>query len=108
MNPELWKQVDALLEEALDLPPEQRERFVEEACNGNEELRAEVISLVRAQSQASNFMERAAMKVAAQVRLGVVFYELLTNEQAFELFARRQEIDLRSDEQPVEYPGHRV
>ena len=67
MNPELWKQVDALLEEALDLPPEQRERFVEEACNGNEELRAEVLSLVRAQSQASNFMERSAMKVAAQV-----------------------------------------
>lgn len=66
MNPELWKQVDALFEEALDLPPEERERFVTEACNGNEELRAEVISLVRAQSQASNFMERSAMKVAAQ------------------------------------------
>ena len=67
MNPELWKQVDALLEQALELPPEKRERFVTECCNGNEELRAEVISLVRAQSQASGFMERSAMKVAAQV-----------------------------------------
>ncbi len=66
MNPELWKQVDALLEEALELPPEEREQFVTAACNGNEELRAEVISLVRAQSQASDFMERSAMKVAAQ------------------------------------------
>ena len=67
MNPELWKQVDALLEAALELPPEQREQFVAESCDGNEELREEVLSLVRAQSQAASFMERSAMNVAAQV-----------------------------------------
>ncbi|HYJ88596.1 MAG TPA: serine/threonine-protein kinase, partial [Pyrinomonadaceae bacterium] len=66
MNAELWKQVDALLDAALELPPDQRERFVLETCDGNEELRAEVLSLVKAQSQASAFMERSAMKVAAQ------------------------------------------
>ena len=66
MNPELWKQVDALLDAALELPPEEREQFVVEACEGNDELREEVLSLVRAQSQASGFMERSAMKVAAQ------------------------------------------
>jgi len=66
MTPELWKQVDALLEQALALPPAEREAFVTGACNGNDELRAEVISLVRAESQASGFMERSAMKVAAE------------------------------------------
>ncbi|HEV7745591.1 MAG TPA: protein kinase [Pyrinomonadaceae bacterium] len=66
MNAELWKQVDALLDAALDLPPEKREQFVLEACDGNDELRAEVLSLVKAQSQASSFMERSAMRVAAQ------------------------------------------
>ena len=68
MNAELWKQVDALLDDALELPPEKREQFVVEACerNGNDELRDEVLSLVRAQSQASGFMERSAMRVAAQ------------------------------------------
>jgi eukaryotic-like serine/threonine-protein kinase len=66
MNAELWKQVDALLDAALELPPEKREQFVAEACDGNDELRDEVLSLVRAQSQASGFMERSAMKVAAQ------------------------------------------
>lgn len=66
MNAELWKQVDALLEAALELPPENREQFVVEACDGNDELREEVLSLVRAQSQASDFMERSAMRVAAQ------------------------------------------
>jgi serine/threonine protein kinase len=67
MNPELWKQVDALLDAALELPPEKREQFVAEACDGNDELREEVLSLVKAQSKASDFMERSAMKVAAQM-----------------------------------------
>src|SRR6185295_1677115 len=66
MNAELWKQVDALLDAALELPPEKREQFVAEACDGNDEWREGVLSLVRAQSQASGFMERSAMKVAAQ------------------------------------------
>lgn len=67
MNPELWKQVDALLDAALELPPEKREQFVAEACDGNDELREEVLSLVKAQSRASGFMERSAMRVAAQM-----------------------------------------
>ncbi len=66
MNVELWKQVDALFDAALELPPDQREQFVVESCDGNDELREEVLSLVKAQSQASGFMERSAMKVAAQ------------------------------------------
>jgi eukaryotic-like serine/threonine-protein kinase len=64
MDTELWKQVDALLDAALDLP--EREQFVEEATVENPALRDEVLSLLRAQSQASQFMERTAMKIAAQ------------------------------------------
>ena len=65
MDPELWKKVDALLEEALAQPPDKREAFVVEAAKDDEELRNEVLSLLKAQAQASNFMERSAMKVAA-------------------------------------------
>lgn len=65
MNAELWKQVDALLDAALELPPEEREQFIVRSCDGNDELCEEVMSLVRAQSRASSFMERSAMKVAA-------------------------------------------
>lgn len=64
MDPELWKQVDALLEEALDQPPNNRESFVAEACKGNVALHDEVLSLVRAQSQAAEFLEGSAMSVA--------------------------------------------
>ena len=66
MDPDLWKKVDALLEEALAQPPDQREAFVTEASNDNAELRDEVLSLLKAQEQVANFMERSAMKVAAE------------------------------------------
>ncbi|MBD0371092.1 MAG: serine/threonine protein kinase [Pyrinomonadaceae bacterium] len=66
MDAELWKQVDALLDATLDIPEREREQFVERASNGNTLLRDEVLSLLKAQSQASHFMERFAMRVAAQ------------------------------------------
>ncbi|HEX7333086.1 MAG TPA: protein kinase [Pyrinomonadaceae bacterium] len=66
MDRELWKQVDALLEQALEQPPEEREAFVATAAGDNAVLRDEVLSLLKAQSQAAQFMERSAMKVAAQ------------------------------------------
>src|SRR5215217_3443673 len=65
MDPDLWKKVDALLEEALAQPPDRREAFVVEAAKDDAELRDEVLSLLKAQAKASNFMERSAMRVAA-------------------------------------------
>src|SRR5829696_5503183 len=65
MDRELWKQVDALLEQALEQPPEAREAFVAAASTDNPVLRAEVLSLLKAQSQAAKFLERSAMNVAA-------------------------------------------
>lgn len=66
MDHELWKQVDALLEQALEEPIEEREAFVARACPDNSALRDEVLSLLRAQAKASQFMERSAINVAAQ------------------------------------------
>jgi len=66
MDPDLWKQVDTLLDQALAQPPDQRETFVVEACKDNTALRDEVLSLLKAQAQATNFMERSAMRVAAE------------------------------------------
>src|SRR5688572_3825012 len=67
MDPELWKQVDALLEQALEQPPEERASFVAAACPNNTVLRDEVLSLLKAQSRAAEFMERSAINVAAHV-----------------------------------------
>ncbi len=85
MDRELWKQVDALLEQALEQPPEARESFVIKASQDNSVLRDEVLSLLQAQSQAAKFMERSAMKVAAQAladdsRLTTVITSLVGQE----------------------------
>ncbi len=66
MDPDLWKKVDALLDQALAQPPDSREAFVIEASKDNTELRDEVLSLLKAQGEAANFMERSAMRVAAE------------------------------------------
>ena len=66
MDPDLWKRVDALLDQALAQPHDKREAFVVEASKDDAELRDEVLSLLKAQLQAANFMERSAMRVAAE------------------------------------------
>ena len=66
MDAELWKRVDELLDAALELPEGGREQFVERATEGDPALRGEVLSLLRAGSRASQFMERPAMQLAAQ------------------------------------------
>src|SRR5215207_5910623 len=66
MDAELWKQVDEMLDAALVLPPAEREGFVAAACDGNQELRREVLSLLRAQEQAGTFLAGSAMRAAAQ------------------------------------------
>ena len=66
MNPDRWKQIDNLLQSALERPPEERNHFLRSACAGDEALEAEVQSLLQAQLQAGRFLERPAIEVAAQ------------------------------------------
>ena len=66
MDADLWKQVDALIDAALDLPECEREQFVIQATARDPRLREEVLSLLRAQSQSAHFMERSAFRVAAR------------------------------------------
>ena len=65
MDRELWKQVDALLEQALEQPPEQREAFVIAGSKDNAELRDEVLSLLKAQSQPDPLLQQLATKARA-------------------------------------------
>ncbi|MBC7894070.1 MAG: serine/threonine protein kinase, partial [Cytophagaceae bacterium] len=61
MSPGRWRRVDAILKAALPCEPEQRDAFVVEACDGDEELRREVMSLLAAHdSLGDGFLERPA------------------------------------------------
>ena len=46
MDPERWRQVGELFHRALEHGPEERSRFLDEACGGDAALRAEVDSLL--------------------------------------------------------------
>lgn len=74
MDPQLWKQVDELFEQALDQPLEKRKGFVAEASKGNAIIYEEVLSLLDAQAKAVEFMEGSAMSAAA----GALAQELTT------------------------------
>ncbi|MGA2372007.1 MAG: protein kinase [Candidatus Korobacteraceae bacterium] len=66
MDSERWKQVDGLLQSALERPPEERETFLRQACAGDEALEREVRSLITAQQEAGGFLDRPAIEVAAR------------------------------------------
>lgn len=60
-----WSRVREVFERALDAPPAQRRSVVQEACAGDEALRAEVESLLRADAVATGFMDRPLVESAA-------------------------------------------
>ena len=67
MKPERWKQVDELLEAALECPATERASFLDRACSGDEELRRELESLLMSDAQTGAFIESPPAKVAADL-----------------------------------------
>ena len=55
-----------IVKSALELTPEDARSFLDEACAGDAETRAEVDSLLKFQTQASHFADQIALKVAAE------------------------------------------
>ncbi len=66
MDSARWKQVDNLLQAALERPPDERAGFLRQACAGDEALEREVRSLLASQEEAGSFLESPALDVAAR------------------------------------------
>jgi len=67
VKPERWKQVDDLLEAALERPAAERASFLDSACAGDEELRRELESLIISEAQAEAFIESRPARIAADL-----------------------------------------
>jgi eukaryotic-like serine/threonine-protein kinase len=65
MTPELYQRIGDLYHAALELKPEYRADFIEQACLGDAELRREVESLLASHERASDFFSAPALAVAA-------------------------------------------
>jgi hypothetical protein len=59
MRSERWRQVDAIFKSALELPCDDRAAFLDHACEGDQDLREEVESLI-AHDRAESFMKTPA------------------------------------------------
>jgi serine/threonine protein kinase/formylglycine-generating enzyme required for sulfatase activity/dienelactone hydrolase len=66
MDSERWKQIDSLLQSALEHAPGERAEFLRQACAGDEALEREVRSLLASQQEAGSFLDSPAMEVAAR------------------------------------------
>jgi serine/threonine protein kinase/tetratricopeptide (TPR) repeat protein len=65
MGDDRRKQVEDLLNSALDRPPEQRDAFLRNACADDRTLEREVLSLISSDRRAGDFLNHPAMEVAA-------------------------------------------
>ena len=64
MDRERWKRIEIILDRALDLPEEQREGYLDEACAGDAALRAEIAELL-AEDRAPGPLDANEGQVAA-------------------------------------------
>jgi serine/threonine protein kinase len=70
MTPEQWQKVEAVLQEAIDRPPQDRASFLDAACAGDEQLLEEATSLVSAYNEAGDFIEQPAISQDAHILVG--------------------------------------
>lgn len=60
VTPEWWRRIEALLDAALDLPGEDREAFLRDACGDDEALRAQVAQLLASGQRTGATFDRPA------------------------------------------------
>ena len=61
--PDRWREIEEVLDGALDLPPDERAAFLKSACGADVELRDEVDRLLRANDHAGEFLEQPVLRI---------------------------------------------
>lgn len=61
MNADRWKQIDEIVDAALDLPEQLREQFVRKNVDGDEKLALQILKLLKAHKESESFMQDSAM-----------------------------------------------
>ncbi|HLX86138.1 MAG TPA: protein kinase [Terriglobales bacterium] len=64
MDTERWKQIDDLLQSALQVPTGQQEEFLRRVCGNDADLQREVSSLLSSHHEADSFLEQPLINVA--------------------------------------------
>ena len=64
MNPERWRQIKEIFGGALDRKPAELESWLAKACAGDDSLRGEVLSLLRANEGPTHYIDTPIMERA--------------------------------------------
>ena len=67
MTPERWQQIERLVQEVLERDPDLRSAFLDQRCDGDPDLRAEVESLASVAQSAQDFLSNDALQDGAEV-----------------------------------------
>ncbi|MGE5208338.1 MAG: protein kinase domain-containing protein, partial [Alphaproteobacteria bacterium] len=67
MEPELWRRIIDLFNEAMTRQPKERGAFLDEACKGDKELRQQVERLIKSHEKSGDFLESSAFAVAPEL-----------------------------------------
>ncbi len=69
MTPQRWRRLREVLDGVFELPPGERDGFIERACDGDRELRLELESLIRSHESAGTFLDLPAARLEAPADL---------------------------------------
>lgn len=69
MDAARWKQIDQLVDAALEVPVIEREKFVTLEAGNDSDLRIQVLQLLAAQDEDDDFLNKSAMQVAARAMI---------------------------------------
>ena len=66
MTPERLEQIEALYNDVLVVPRNERKAFLNRTCGNDDELRAEIESLLACEDRTDTYLEKPALQVAAE------------------------------------------
>src|SRR5262245_36446955 len=69
MTAERWEKIERTYREAAGCPASQRERFLDQACSADPDLRAEVERMLSGEAKLGGFLETPAVHLAARTLL---------------------------------------
>lgn len=66
VTPDRWQQIKAVLDDALEREEAERTAFLETACQGDDELRREVESLLASEAEIGDFIETPVFRIRGE------------------------------------------
>lgn len=78
MTPERWKQIKIIAQDALASPTKEREAFINNACQGDLELKKEINSLLHFHDEVGEFLEQPLIELSSIKTAPSVVRQLLS------------------------------